>query len=97
MVKVKHRYILVESAEELGEEVLKGRLNGELSRAIGDIDYHRVNPRLMKYGGKRFVLRCSLDGYGKLVVALSMVKELDGRKVAFYTIKSSGTMRALLS
>ncbi len=90
MMRTKHRYILVESASYARREALQS----ELLRVIGT-DYHIVNPKILDIRGK-MVIRCSLAGMGKLTTALALIKSLDGKENAFYTIKSSGTIRALM-
>jgi RNase P/RNase MRP subunit POP5 len=95
-VKVKHRYILVEASEELNES-FKDDIRKELILCIGSIDYHLVNPRLIGFDGKEFIIKCSLEGFGKLVVALSMIKNLNNRDISFYTLKTSGTIKSLTS
>jgi RNase P/RNase MRP subunit POP5 len=94
LVRVKHRYVLVESAAEAGGT--GAALQAELLRQMGGMLYPRANPKVLDVGG-RLVIRCSLDGLGSLIVALSMIKAMDGRPAAFYTIRTSGTLRALLS
>lgn len=93
MVRVKHRYVLVESTDNAGSAAA---LQTELLRQMGSMLYPMANPRVLDVGG-RLVIRCSLDGLGSLIVALSMIKSMDGRPAAFYTIRTSGTLRALLS
>ncbi len=90
MMRTKHRYLLVESASHFRKEALQD----ELLRAIGT-DYHVVNPRILDVRGKT-VIRCSLAGMGKLIVALALIKSVDGKENALYTIKASGTIRALM-
>lgn len=94
MIRAKHRYVLVESTADL--EHAKASLQMELLRQSGPILYPRMNPKVLDVKGN-LVIRCSLEGLGSLIAALSMVKSLDGKPAAFYTIRTSGTLRALLS
>lgn len=91
MMRPKHRYLLVEPAAHVGREALQA----ELLRVIGT-DYHSVNPKILDVRG-RMVIRCSLAGMGRLIVALALIKSINGADNAFYTLKASGTIRALMS
>ncbi len=91
MIRVKHRYLLVEATSSVQNEAL---LN-ELLNRIGT-RYYAVNPRILNVRGS-MVIRCSLDGLSELIVALSLIKSIGGKECAFYTIRSSGTIRALMS
>ena len=95
----KQRYILVESSIQIGsdERELGNSISREVIRCIGEMNYHSVNPRLMKItGGNRFIMRSSLGGIGQLMLAFSMIKRMNGNDVAFYTLKASGTIKTLL-
>ena len=99
MMRLKSRYILVESAVPItaGERKdFEPLLCRALLHQIGEIGYHRTNPKVAGFiDERRFVLKCNLDGYRNAILALSMVKRLDSRETAFYTLNSSGTLKAL--
>ena len=99
MMRDKRRYILVESAEGIAgaeQDAFAEALYGELLKAVGEINYPSVNPKIMKFvDGKRFIIRSSLSGQDTLVLALSLIKSLNGNETAFYTLKSSGTIKTL--
>jgi RNase P/RNase MRP subunit POP5 len=44
----------------------------------------------------RFVIKSSLEGTGKLILAFALIKKVGETETAFYTLKSSGTIKALL-
>jgi len=98
-MREKRRYVLVEQAEPVvkaDQERFAEQLNGELMRVIGEIDFPLVNPKIMKFvDEKLFIVRTSLEGQGKMVLALSLIKSVGGKETAFYTLKSSGTIRTL--
>ncbi len=98
MIREKHRYVLVEPSRSIGLErySFEKALKKELLSLIGQLEYNEVNPRVVIFNGDNFVLRCRLKGYKKLIVALAMVKRIDNFEVGFYTLKSSGTIKALL-
>jgi RNase P/RNase MRP subunit POP5 len=100
MMRRKIRYILTESVKPVPESD-RSQFEQQLYRAmlhsIGELGYHRTNPKIMKFiDNKTFILRCSLDGYRNALLALSIIKKLDEKETAFYTLKSSGTIKALL-
>jgi RNase P/RNase MRP subunit POP5 len=99
-MKIKRRYLLVESAttiENKGRVLFERALYGALFVQIGAIHYHSTNPKIVGFvNDKRFVVRASLEGHKEVALALAMIKKLDGTETAFYTLKSSGTIKALL-
>ncbi len=100
MMRDKHRYLLVEASSAVREDDREfgPALYRELSRCVGEANMHRVNLKYVKQvDQKTFVLKSSLDGARDLVLALALVKRVNGADIAFYTLKSSGTIKALLS
>ena len=98
MMREKHRYILVEASSQLDadEKRFATSLQRELLRCVGELSYHTINPKFVKFEeGQRFVLKSSLEGAEKLVLALAMVKRIDSTEMGLYTLRSSGTIRAL--
>jgi RNase P/RNase MRP subunit POP5 len=68
----------------------------ELSRTIGELDYNRINPRIIKYlGPKWFIIRVDNEGLQRAILALSLMRRLDTTEMGFYTLLSSGTIKAL--
>jgi RNase P/RNase MRP subunit POP5 len=100
MMRRKIRYVLVESTAPIPEasrSQFEYQLYRALLRAIGEISYHKANPKIIKFlEGNTFVLRCNLEGYRSTLLALSFVKKLEEKEASFYTLKSSGTIKALL-
>ena len=99
-MKEKRRYILVKYsggvAQEAAQEFEHG-LYRELLKMLGELHYADANPKLAKMlEDGYFVQRSSLSGASDCILALSMIKKLNGEDAFFYTIKSSGTLKALL-
>ncbi|MGC8571942.1 MAG: Rpp14/Pop5 family protein [Candidatus Micrarchaeia archaeon] len=97
-MKDKMRYILVKTTYNIDEdpEFFKN-LNRELMREIGELNYADVNPKLMLVlNDNLFIMKVSLAGFSMLVSALSFIKKINNKQAAFYTIKSSGTIKALI-
>jgi RNase P/RNase MRP subunit POP5 len=68
----------------------------ELGRMIGEMNYNRVNPRITKgLSATTFVMRVDNDGLAQAVRALALMRQLDRQETAFYTLLSSGTIKAL--
>lgn len=98
-MREKQRYLLVETSAPMDgdERALSDRLEKELIRCIGEMNYHKVNPKLMKIlGNNRFIMKASLEGIGQLILAFSLIKRIDGTEAAFYTLRTSGTIKTLL-
>ena len=99
MMREKHRYVLVESGAGVPEserESFVFGLRNALLHCIGESNYHRANPKIVDFvGPNRFIMRSSLWGYGPLIAALTLIKKVNNSDSYFYTLKSSGTLRAL--
>lgn len=100
ITKQKNRYVLVEATEPVGEAdraIADGMMAGIL-REMGAVAYLDANPKIVSRQGDRFfVIRVNRGYEGILALALSFVKEAGGTKIAFYTLKTSGTIRKILS
>ncbi len=100
MMRRKIRYILTESAKPILEgdrSQFEYQLYRAMLHAIGELNYHKTNPKIIKFVDERsFILRCSLEGYKEALLALAIIKKLEDKETAFYTLKSSGTIKALL-
>lgn len=94
-MREKHRYILVDSTESM--EGMENKLYNQLFYTIGSSEYSNVNPKIIFARGRSVLIKCSLQGFSRLVLALTFIKSIDKMPIAFYTIKTSGTIRALLS
>ncbi len=98
MMRDKRRYILVETTAAINSEPSEfgAQLYKEIIRCIGESNYHKINPRLVKLvSPNRFVIKGSLEGAGQLVLAFALIKRIGDVETAFYTLKSSGTIKAL--
>lgn len=99
MMRRKSRYILAESAILIAESdraQFEPQLYSALLDSIGELSYHKTNPKIIEFlDEKRFILRCNLEGYRNALLALSLIKRIDNREIAFYTLKASGTIKAL--
>ena len=99
MIRDKRRYLTVMSSRPIFDEERKGfeaQFYSALMAQLGESEYFKANPKIIKFIGRdRFVLRVSLERYGESIVAITFVKSLGGKPIGFYTMKSSGTIKAL--
>lgn len=99
MKNEKRRYILVESAVEIPDasaSEFETELLKEIMKTVGETHYFRANPKMMGFiDNKTFVLRCNLSRYRDMIVALTFIKRVSGKEIGLYTLKSSGTIKAL--
>ncbi len=98
MMRDKKRYLLVETTAKINGDPKEfgNTLYREIIRCIGESSYHIVNPKLVKMVGEnRFVIKSSLEGTGQLILAFALMKRIGETETAFYTLKSSGTIKAL--
>ncbi len=98
MIKEKRHYLLVEcTADVSAMRDFEKDLQNEMMRCIGEIDYHTVNPRFERLEGDRgFIISGTVEGFGRLIVALSMIKRIGGADIAMFTLKRSGTVTGLM-
>lgn len=97
MMREKRRYILVEANSDVRDmDNFEHELNKEIMDVVGQINFHKVNPRVIEFiDGRRFIIKVGLQGYEDAILAFSMMKRLGGSDIAFYTLRSSGTLEAL--
>ena len=99
MMRDKRRYLLVASSRPIkGPEprLFEIPFYNALMTQLGEAEYFKANPKVIKFiGNDRFILRVSLERYEQSIVAVTLVKSLVGKPIGFYTLKSSGTIKAL--
>jgi RNase P/RNase MRP subunit POP5 len=75
---------------------LSDSLREQFSSFLGQLNYFKANPQVAAQFNDRVFVMSVNRGYEKnAVLALSFIKNLDGRKVGFYTIRTSGSMRSI--
>ncbi len=97
MIREKRRYILVEASSGVREiEDFERELNKAILDVVGQINFHKVNPKIIEFiDSRRFIIRVGLYGTEDTILAFSMIKRLVGGSIAFYTLRSSGTLKSL--
>ncbi len=97
ILKGKYRYVLFMSSSEINVEVEEKGLLAEIMRYIGELSYSEANPRIAaQYSQRLFVIKTNRGYENSIILALSFIKEIRGRKIGFFSLKSSGTIKSLL-
>lgn len=99
MMRDKRRYIFVVSSRTIAEPDQK-RFEAELYSAmmtqLGEAEYFKANPKVVKFKGRdHFVLKVMHDRYEESIVALTFIKSIGSKPIGLYTVKSSGTIKAV--
>jgi RNase P/RNase MRP subunit POP5 len=99
MIRDKRRYISVMSSRPVSEQDRK-RFEAELYSALmaqlGEAEYFRANPKVIKFtGSDTFVLKVMHERYEQSMVALTLIRSMSGKPIGLYTLKSSGTIKAV--
>ena len=98
--KRKRRYVLVESSRafDITNKLNWAGLKGELYRFFGEKQYMESNLfPLKQLTDKKFIIRVSRGTEKHAILALSFVHKIGPSEIGFYTLKTSGTIRALTS
>lgn len=97
ILKRKYRYVLVVSSGEVDANRSASGILGELMRFMGELSYADANPRIAaQYSPTLFVIKMNRNSEDAVILALSFVKQAQG-KVGFASVKTSGTIKTLLS
>ncbi len=97
ILKRKYRYVLVLSTVALDTRNQSAAISAELMRFMGELGYSEANPKIAaQYTEKLFVIRANRGFEGRLMLALSFIKNLSGSKVGLSTLKTTGTIKSLM-
>lgn len=99
MKRDKRRYLLIETTEDIGsDEAFAKSLNREIMGIVGQLHYHEVNPKIVEFIDRRhMIVRVGHSREGDAIAALALIKAVDGVPLGIFTLRSSGTLRALRS
>ncbi|MDE1855073.1 MAG: Rpp14/Pop5 family protein [Candidatus Micrarchaeota archaeon] len=89
---------MVEASENvsLGDSVKQEMLKSGMKAFLGELPFFKANPQVAAQLSDRVFVVSVNRGYERnIALALSFVKELDGRRMGFYTIRTSGTIRSI--
>jgi RNase P/RNase MRP subunit POP5 len=94
----KLRYVLVEASGEIdvNDAYTAEKLKRGIQSFMGQLPYFKANPQISaQLDGRTFILSMNRGYDRNVVLALAFVKSLDGKKIGFYTLKTSGTIKSL--
>ena len=95
--RAKRRYVLVRSSVPVDAVVSQYKLGESLLGLMGAEEYANAMPKVVKQiDDSTFILRVSRGSERKLVLALSFIKSLGSARLGFYTLRTSGSIAALL-
>lgn len=99
MIRDKRRYLTIMPSRPVFDSeraAFEASFYSALLVQLGEAEYFRANPKIMKFvGTDGFILRVSLERYEKSIVAVTFIKSMGGKPIGFYTMKASGTIKAL--
>lgn len=96
IIKKKNRYLLVMSSDDIDAASQGKAIGKEMMQFMGELHYSQANPRIMaQYNSRMFAIQSSRGHEKQVMLALSFVKNLNGRKIGLYTIKTSGSIKTL--
>lgn len=100
ILKRKSRYVMIEASRPLDvtDKLAWSQLRADISKFIGEKEYLDANPFLAEQTDERkFIIRVSRGSEKAIVLAFSFIKLFNNQEIGFYTLKTSGTIRALKS
>lgn len=97
ILKRKYRYVLVMASKGLDAQREGNGISAELMRFMGELAYSEANPRIVaQYTQNLFVIKVNRGFEERLILALSFAKNVNGARIGFRTLKTSGTIKSLL-
>ncbi|MDE1860249.1 MAG: hypothetical protein KGH72_00860 [Candidatus Micrarchaeota archaeon] len=96
--KIKNRYVLVEASSPIRlDKPGIDELSTKLVSVLGELSFSYANPRVVtQYDANTFAIRATRSTEGHVILALAFINELAGSKVKLYTLRTSGTLAALM-
>jgi RNase P/RNase MRP subunit POP5 len=98
LTRPKNRYVLIEASEPIdtGNKDTAYEIIKALTAELGAIGYVEAMPKIVyQVGDRSFIIRTNRGREGAVILAFSFIKNISGRKIGFYTLKTSGTIRSL--
>lgn len=101
LLRSRKRYLLVEVVEPAGDisrEAMEDALSRMVSTLGGWMTLAEAELRVLKPRGwiDRFIVRCNHKQTSTVLLAITLVKEIEGKPGAVLVVRSSGTIRKLL-
>ena len=95
----KSRYVLLELTRDVDMTAKENdhSLKNSLLNYMGEHSYADANPHVMRQDGNRVVIRVNRGMERELILATCFIKRIGNVDLGIYSIKTSGSIRALLS
>ncbi len=95
--RIKNRYILAETSAHIDFKDMANQRSLEtgVMHFLGTVGYSYSNPKIMYADGNHFILRIQRSSEDSIILALSFIKNINGKTTGIYTTKTSGTMKSL--
>ncbi len=96
--KRKNRYILVETSSpiDLSNRGVFEEVASKLKSYLGEHAFMESNPQIIsKLDEKNFIMKVTRGTEKQLFLALSFLKGVNDKEIGFYTLRTSGTVRAI--
>ena len=97
ITRQKNRYIRIGASERIDffdSRFLDAFLDA-LRVEMGGVEYVKANPKIVNCGVEGFVLRVNRGFEDSVVLAVSFVKDVAGKRMGFYTLGISGAVKNL--
>jgi len=94
----KLRYLLVEASESINLSIpaTQTELKRELQAFMGHLPCFKANPQVAaQLSEKVFIISLNRGCERGVALALAFTKHLENKRVGFYTIRTSGTIRSV--
>ena len=97
ITRQKNRYVKIGASERLdfSDRGLLEAFLEALRVEMGGVEYVKANPKIVNYGDAGFVIRVNRGFEDSVVLAVSFVKVVNGKRVGFYTFGVSGAIKNL--
>jgi RNase P/RNase MRP subunit POP5 len=100
LLRSRRRYLLVEVTGTQGEvsaEAFENAVSRVLARLGGWLALAEAEIRVLKprAGPGRFILRCSHKRLPTVLLALTLLREIDGQRVSALVVRASGTVKGV--
>jgi len=68
----------------------------QIKELIGTLEFAKANVHIIKEIGNMFVVSCTRGYEEKIILALSFIKKVQNTPVSVCTLKTSGTLKAII-
>lgn len=92
--KQRRRYVLISDIQKFGGNAVEKAVKDSFTRLYGLNGLASSGLRRI-HSGRMHVFSCSHEWLPKLVLAVSLTREIEGQKAVLKTIRVSGTVRAV--